>query len=428
MHITPRQLVYLYVALVILEGPLRKWVLPGSLGSFVAISRDPIALYLVWHGIRLGLFRPGWLRTLWLLTSAALAVGGLLSMFTSDVPLAVWAFGLRTNCLHFPLILIIPALIEPSDLDKLLRRLLMLALPIALLMVWQYRSPIDSFINSSALEGVSQLYAVEGKVRPPGPFTYNTGASEYFALINAFLFGGLVDRRLSVPWLIYGLSSTMLAVSVSGSRLMMATLAVVWFGALGTSQLRDFRIPSPRILLGVLGVATVLVLLISTTPLGSTINEGWSTTSDRLESANKTDGGVLSRAITAMTVPERILWQSPVIGYGLGLGTNFGAKAISGEVGFALAESEFERLILESGLMVAGLFLVMRWCFGGHVITKAWQAIGRNQRLPVGLCFANIVPMMVGQIARPTSMGFVVLCMAFSLVAAKASRHSAPSI
>lgn len=414
-----RNLVYWYAALVILEGPLRKWFLPEALGPLTAIARDPIAIVLLWQGYRRGLLAPLWLRDFWLLTALGMGGGGLLAMLGTTVPLDVWAYGLRTNLLHLPLILIIPALLTPGDLQLLLKRLLLLALPIALLMLWQYRSPIDSWINKSVLEGVMQIRATSGKVRPPGPFSFITGATEYFSFITAVFLGGLLDRRFPNSLIIYGLASSLLALSVSGSRLMQASLGVVWVGTLLVAFLSGRKLPSANALVGGIAAGLVLVLLINLSPLGDALQEGWQTTNKRITDANAEDGGVITRIQSALTIPERILWQAPVLGYGLGLGTNYGTKATKGTVGFSLSESELQRLLLESGLYIGGLFLLFRNALALHVGLQAWWALGQGIYLPISLFFAGVVGLSFGQIRLPTTMGFLVLAMAFALSAVR---------
>lgn len=417
MRITPRLLVVVYVALVILEGALRKWFVPGGLGALVAIARDPIALYLLWYGWREGLFAPEWLRQLWLVSAFAMAAAGLLALLDNTVPLVVWAFGLRTNLLHFPLVLIIPRLLDAQEFSKLLRRLLALALPIALLMVWQQRSPLSAFINAGAIEGAQQITASLDTIRPPGPFTFITGAAEYFALINGVIVGSFFDRSLDLRWIFYGLLSTVLAVSVSGSRLMTAMVAVVWIGSFALHWLRYARLPRLRLVVitGLIGMGLITILVLS--PLGGMALQGWDITTNRFEVANSHDGGFLNRFLSIITVPDAVIWNTPLFGHGLGLGTNFGAQVVTGSVGFALAEAEIPRVLLESGVLVGVLFLSLRVSFVGHVFLQAWNALVNANLLPVSLCFANITVAMFGQIARPTSMGFVVISLAFSLAA-----------
>lgn len=428
MRITARQLIYAYVALVILEGAIRKWLVPGGLGALVAIARDPIALYLVWHGWRQGLFVPSWLRQLWLLTAFCMAAAGLLSLLNSTIPLTIFLFGLRTNLLHFPLVLIIPGILNANDLQKLLRRLLLLSLPIALIMVWQHQSPLSAWINKGAIEGAAQVVAVVDTIRPPGPFSFITGAAEYFALINGVIIGSFFDRRFGISLITYGVLSTILAVSVSGSRLMTAMVSIVWVGSLGARFLRNVRPPRVRTVKIFVIIVLALLPLLVFTPLGGLVLKGWETTSDRFEVANTHDGGFFNRFQRIIAVPDSVLWETPLFGYGLGLGTNFGARVVTGAVGFALAEAEMPRILLESGVLVGGLFLVLRSSVVASVLINAWRSLGKSTQLPMSLCFANITVAVFGQIARPTSMGFVVLSLAFSLAASRfAAIQSTPS-
>lgn len=412
-------LILLYVALVILEGALRKWLVPGGLNSLVAIARDPIALVLLWRGYRQGLFQHDRLLLAWLLLAFVLAASGLLAQISAAQPLVIWVFGLRTACLHFALIPILARLITPATLQNALLRLLALAGPIALLMVWQYQSPVEAWINKVALDGGSLLLAAGGKVRPPGPFSFATGSAEYFALINAVLAGGFLSRTLSNRWLIYGLASSVLAASVSGSRLFWFYVLVVWAGTLSLHALRTLRLPRLEQVLQRAGLAALLALVLAFTPLRAFVAEGWETTSARFEEANAYDGGVLARATRSLSVPDFILRTTPPWGHGLGLGTNFGARLQQASVGFLLEENEWPRMIQESGLAAGGLFILFRLFVAVVVGSRAWAALAAGNALGLALFFSNLPILINGNIVRPTSMGFLVLSMAFSLAASR---------
>jgi hypothetical protein len=426
IRITPRGLVYVYIAMLILEGALRKWFVPGSLSKFIGIIRDPIALYLLWNGVNKGHWRRHWMFDLWWGVGVLLAVSGLLAMIEDPYPLNVWLFGLRIALLHFPLIFIIPHLLGPEDLDVLMRRLILLALPIALLMVWQYRSDAGAWVNRTAFEGGSLLQAA-GRVRPPGPFSFNTGAAEYFALINAFLMAGLLNERLPLPWIVYGGASTLLAYSVSGSRLMFGYLSIVWFGTLGLRWLARPRWPSFNQLVQIAAGLVLIVLLISFTPLGNFINEGRQTTEHRATTANKEDGGFFGRGLRMFSIPDHIVWQPQLFGRGIGIGTNYGSSLLTGQAGFVLEENEWPRVIQESGLVVGSLFIAFRLLMTLYVGLSAWKPLLRGDVLPTALFFSNTVIIVVGNIGRPTSQGFTVLSMALALTAARWSPSRSPA-
>jgi|694.fasta_scaffold75677_5 hypothetical protein len=420
---TERNLIFLYVALILLEGPIRKWLVPSSIGSLVAISRDPIALLLIFQAFRKNLFKPSWLCHSWIILVLLMGVGGVLAMFSNDLPIQIWVFGLRTNLLHLPLILIIPRCLNGNDLDKLLRMLLLLSLPMAILMLIQYRSPIDSWINASAQEGIKQIRGLTGVVRPPGLFTFITGAVEYFALINGIFLGWFLDKSRRVQLIAYGIVSTIIAYSVSGSRLMAGSIAVVWIGTLAVSFLFRPRLPSTKIIFSGLAIATLLALTVAATPLAATFQEGWSRTGKRFEQANKEDGGVGARLQQTLHIPEDIIWRAPMFGHGLGLGTNYGSKLASGSLGFALSESELQRILLESGFVIGIFFMIFRNILVLYTALVARKALSIGSHLPFSLFFVSVLNLSFGQFRLPTSMGFLVISMGFSLTAARLS-HS----
>lgn len=418
IRITPRGLVYAYIALIFFEGMVRKWVVSGQLSQYFGIIRDPIALALLWQGLVKGHWRRHWMFDLWWILGVLLATAGLLAMSATPYPINVWLFGLRIALLHIPLIFIIPQLLGPDDLDKLMQRLIALALPIALIMVWQYRSDAGAWINKTAFEGGSLLSAA-GKVRPPGPFSFNTGCAEYFAMINAFLIAGLLNGRLDLRWVVYGGASTLVAYSVSGSRLMFGYLSFVWLATVGLRWLARPRWPSFNQLLQIVAGLMLLVLLLSFTPLGNFINEGRVTTEKRATSANKEDGGITQRGFRMFQIPEEILWGTPPFGRGIGIGSNYGSKLIAGNAGFVLQENEWPRLIQESGLLVGSCYIAFRIIVALYVGLSSWRPLLRGDVLPIALFCSNLIVLVNGNISRPTSQGFAVISLGLALTAAR---------
>ncbi len=417
-----RDLILIYVVLVLVEGPIRKWLVPNSVGALVAISRDPIAIILIFQAFRKRLFKPFWLCHCWIFIVILMGVGGLITLLAIDLPLQVWAFGLRTNLLHLPLILIIPRCINSNDFDLMLKVLFFIALPMSILMLFQYRSPIDSWINSSAHDGVVQIRSVTGVVRPPGLFTFITGAVEYFTLINSIFLGWFLDRSRNPYFIVYGIVSTLLAFSVSGSRLMLGSLIVVWMGTFLAVAVFRPRVPSSKSVITGVFVTLILSIAIFATPLSGALQEGWANTSKRFEQANSEDGGISSRLFQALYIPDDIIWEAPIFGYGLGLGTNYGSKLTSGPLGFALSESEIQRNLLESGFLIGLLFLGFRNLIVFYVAIVARSSLLLGSHLPFSLFFASVLNLSFGQFRLPTSMGFLVISMAFSLAAARLAK------
>ena len=115
MKQTLKPLIWLYVFLLIGEGALRKWILPG-LSDALLIVRDPVLLLIYVEAIRQGVVRWNHFMTTFVVM-ATLAVG--LSLANGQDNPAILAYGLRTNFLHFPLIWVMAETLDRRDVDYL---------------------------------------------------------------------------------------------------------------------------------------------------------------------------------------------------------------------------------------------------------------------------------------------------------------------
>jgi hypothetical protein len=115
----------------------------------------------------------------------------------------------------------------------------------------------------------------------------------------------------------------------------------------------------------------------------------------------------------------KLLGDTPVIGYGIGLGSNFGAAMTAGGLGFLLGETEWERTVLEMGPLVAVLWLGVRCGFGFFIARQAWSCLRRGHALPWLLFGTECVAFFNGSTAQPTQLGFVVVTTGLCLAAIK---------
>jgi hypothetical protein len=94
-----RLCLWLYLVLVLLEGPLRKWLLPG-LSTPLLLVRDPVALLAVVWGW--GLLRRSSWAPLWIALSvvALLGFAATLVFGHQDLPTAI--YGVRVWLNPFP--------------------------------------------------------------------------------------------------------------------------------------------------------------------------------------------------------------------------------------------------------------------------------------------------------------------------------------
>ncbi|HWA85876.1 MAG TPA: hypothetical protein VG710_06615, partial [Opitutus sp.] len=220
-----KRLIWLYIVLLIFEGALRKWVLP-SLADPLLIVRDPvvIAIYI------LAFFKGKFPLNGWMIAIVALAFCSIVASFAAgQTNFFVLAYGLRINYGHLPLIWVMASVLTRRDVERIGSFLLLVAVPMTLVMVLQFKSPIDARINRGigGDEG-GQIYGALGRIRPPGFFSFITGPQFFYPLVAAFFFhqvGG--HRRLRMPLLIACGLAVLVALPVSISRTVMLGTALV---------------------------------------------------------------------------------------------------------------------------------------------------------------------------------------------------------
>jgi hypothetical protein len=407
MHRPVKHLVWLYIALLLVEGALRKWVLP-SLADPLLVVRDPVLLAIYGLALRAGIFPVNRyviaLGVFAVLSVAASVLGGHLH------PVVI-AYGLRTNYLHLPLIWIMGAVLTRRDVEVIGAGLLVAAVPMALVMVKQFRSPMDAFINRGVgSDEVGQLFGADGRIRPPGLFAFISGPQLFFPLCAAFFFDEIGGAK-RLPWYVLlacGLAvAVALPVSISRS-VMLGTVVVglVFVCALPFSSARFSALARPLLLLAVLGVG------LSRLPV---FREGADVFMMRWDSAESEAGaaawsGVLDRTVSGFTNPAYFLGIAPALGHGIGAGSNVGARLLSGDVGFSLAEEEWGKVLLELGPALGAAFILFRLSLTGWLGWLAWRAL-RDERdaLPLLLFSACALTLLQGQWAPPTVLGFAVV-------------------
>jgi hypothetical protein len=108
--------------------------------------------------------------------------------------------------------------------------------------------------------------------------------------------------------------------------------------------------------------------------------------------------------------------RAPIGGYGLGIGTNGGAKFLTGRAMFLLTEGEWGRVVLESGPILGLAYLAWRTILTFTLGLFSFRQLKRGAILPVMLYAAGFLALLNGQFGQPTNLGFAVfvcgLCLA----------------
>jgi hypothetical protein len=405
---TLRSLVWLYFWLLLWEGALRKWFFP-SLSTPLLVVRDPVVLLIYAIAMAKRVFP----LNRFILLIAALGIVSFGASLVVFDRLGIMAYGLRTNFLHLPLIFVLPNIMPPKDVVRMGRWLLLLSLPMTVLVIYQFISPSGTWINAAAGgELGGQMIAVSGRVRPAGIFSFVTGMVSFLSVVAAVLLSGFLDQKQLPRWLcVAGIPALLLSLTLSGSRSAVACVTIIVIAALliCARQFERFsRVLTPALL------AYITFLGFCYLPLfraGLEVHEG------RFKAGGGVNRGIIARYLGAFGESLEIAGQTPLLGRGLGIGTNAGAALLTGSRTFLLGESEWSRVVGESGPILGYAYLMLRVAICLFIARRCWAAVARGQALPFLLIASNGLDLISGQFGQPTTLGFAVLFSGLALAA-----------
>jgi hypothetical protein len=405
---TLRLLVWLYFWLLLWEGALRKWFFP-SLSTPLLVVRDPVVLLIYAIALAKGIFP----FNRFILAMAALGIvsfGASLIVFDR---LGIIAYGLRTNFLHLPLIFVLPNVMRQKDVLRMGRWLLLLSLPMTVLVIYQFISPPGAWINAAAGgELGGQMLAVGSRVRPAGIFSFVTGMVSFLGVVAAVLLSGFLDQKQLPRWLcVAGIPALLLSLTLSGSRSAIASVTVIVIAALLICA-RQFERFS-RVLMPAL-LAYITFVGFCYLPL---FREGLEVHEERLRAGGGVNRGIIARYFGDFGESIEIAGQTPLLGRGLGIGTNAGATLLTGSRSFLLGESEWSRVVGESGPILGYGYLMLRVAICLFIVRRCWADVARGQALPFLMIASNGLDLVSGQFGQPTTLGFAVLFSGLALAA-----------
>jgi hypothetical protein len=422
-----RQLIWLYLWLLLIEGVLRKWVIPRFSDPLLLV-RDPVMLGIYYYAIRARVFpRNFWVNSLWVLALLTLVATILLARFSlvsgyvPTIPLLeVTVYGMRTNFLHLPIIFMMASVFDEEDVKKFGWWILILMIPMGLLMAAQFRASPDSFINRTAgLSEAEQLTAGGGKIRPPGTFSFISGPVFYMSLTAAFLIYGALRRTVYNNWLLISAGVALaIGIFISGSKSSVIAVLLVVFALIAILIVRPRAVNKFgwTLIIGVVGA-----VIVSRLPI---FKEGFQILSDRFTSAAEATEttiirGTIERVISDFTEGFKSCGSFPLFGYGLGIGTNVGGRILIGRPAFLLAESEWTRVLAESGPILGLAFLIWRTLFVLYLGRLSFIALKRDNLLPILLFGSGFIVLLNGQLGQPTLLGFAVILNGLCLAATR---------
>jgi O-antigen ligase len=303
--------------------------------------------------------------------------------------------------LHLPLIYLIPKIFTREDVIRMGKYTLWISVPMAILVVVQFISPTSSWINMSVGGGEGNMMA-GGHVRPPGTFSFTTGMVSFSGLSSCFIFWTLTETKTYSRLLtILGLLALVISLSVSGSRSAVIEVAVSFVAMLWVWSHQGKLMANVIILLPAVLLAFFLLSYFSF------VGSGIEVLSDRFSEGGA--AGIFGRVLSGFFAPLQYIDTVPLLGYGLGVGTSAGAVLRTGNRDFLLAEGEWSRVVLESGLILGFSYLFLRVAIVVQLLNRAAKAISENNSLAPILCVLGAVHILVDQFGQTTALGFCVI-------------------
>ena len=405
-----KNLIWVYFLLLLFEGALRKWFLPG-LSQGLLIIRDPVVIWIYFLCFNKGIFP---LHNKYLQRCFQwIALAIILSILVNRAhPLTV-AFGARTNLLHFPLIFIMARVLNKKDLINFGKAFLLLALPMTWVVAQQFQSDRFDAINVAAGGVGHQIMTSGEKVRASGTFSFVSGIVFYYCFTTAYIIYGFLVKGSFPKWMLYlGTSATLLAMVTAGSRSVIAECLQVMacIGFLAYYKPGEFG----KIFASIFGLSVLGLVLYSQVDL---FKEGLNFLSLRFEEAANVEGNPIEAYFTRyydiIVSPYYYNMWTGYLGNGLGTATRAGS-ALGGGMGGA--EISWSRHVLESGLLLGGLFICWRIWLSKDILITCINAIKKGNYLAIFLFGASGPIILFAPYGQPTNLGFAAfgggLCLA----------------
>jgi hypothetical protein len=398
--------IWAYFFLLIFEGALRKWFLPG-LATPLLIVRDPLVLWIFYQCWKKNLLPSNiYLNSMLIVGSIAV----LTAVFIGHGSLTVALYGARGFLIHFPMVFIIGKIMNHNDVIKVGKMVLLIAIPMAVLIAIQFYSPQSAWVNRGLGndEAGAGFSGAMGYFRPPGTFSFTLGVATFFGLVASFVLYFWMNKKLIRSWLlILATIGLIMAIPLTISRgLLFQVIISCAFLFIAVIRKPEY--------IGKIIIGTVIIILavsiLAYLPFFNTATEAFSA---RLTNAGATEGGMKGTLVDRFLGEQISAFDNamtqPYFGYGLGMGTNAGSKLLTGNVQYLIAEGEWPRVIGEMGLLIGVIVLLIRISLSVKLFFASLKKMQKGQLLPWMLLSFALILMINGNWAQPTALGFYAL-------------------
>lgn len=396
--------IWTYFILLVFEGALRKWIVPG-LSTPLLLVRDPIALFILLYAYKHRQFPNSFYIRIMMLMGV---VSILTTLATGHGNIMVAIYGARTIMVHFPLMFVIGHIFEKEDVEKIGKAVLWISIPMALIIAMQFFSPQTAWINRGVggnTEGAG--FSGSGEFfRPSGTFSFTNGLVLYFSLVCVFVFYFFIQAdKIKKYLLIASAFSLLVAIPFSISRTLLFNFIIelmMMVIAVSRNSKHIYKI------ITLFGIGVIALGILSQTEFFQ-VSTGAFT--DRFETANDVEGGLenvfVDRFLGGMLKALTESTEQPFFGMGIGMGSNVGAQLLMGNSNvFLISEEEWGRIIGEMGPLLGILLIFIRLQFATSMALKSFKVMHKENFLPWMLIGVSFILLLQGQWAQPTSLGF----------------------
>lgn len=412
-----RLLLWVYFFMLIFEGALRKWILPG-LSNPLLLAREPVCLAALVIGWPY-LVRGPWIKWILLLLGiGVLAFVLALAFGHGDLPTAL--YGARVMVLQLPIVFLFGTVFNRDDAWTFARMILIITIPMTVLIALQFSLPSSHILNiAPGGEGTAGFSGAMGKMRPPGTFSFINGLATFYGLSAACCAAWILDGTRKTPaWAWISAGALIFSLPISISRSMFFMYALVMIAALAASILSGRA--ARNFLIGGCVIAGMFLLVSRSEFFQDALQVfevRWQIATDS-EGGEDGVAGVLDHRVGGVLRDGfSMISETPLAGVGIGLGTNIGAVRVSGERAFLVAEGAWASTVGELGPVLGFLVIAMRVGFGCLILMIAILQARRGNVLPLVLGGCVLPMIFIGGTAQPTALGFLVFGAGFMLAA-----------
>ncbi len=355
-YLSWQQLIKGVLFLIIIDGALRKWVLPQA-SNLIYLMKDFVLVcayikYFLLSHKQKPLIKNNYVDFIHIFLALA-SVWLLFQSFNSDLgsPI-IGIFGLTRYLLYVPLMWMLPHLFNSEeDLYRFLRNYLLCLIPVCVLGIFQFYSPPSSFLNIApgGEEASEALGFGEGKIRISSVFAFPNIYTAYLILCFGLLLPFITtEKKQSLFWKIIAFLELFLIIAncfMTGSRGVMANSALILLGYLLIKSIDNFAIILK--FLQKIAIPTVIVIFLLSRYFAPAI--------ESFTARGASSGEFSGRIGYALSI-QSIPGKSIIDGYGTGA-TQSGSQPIKRLLSLPAGltppsgEAEIHRITIEVGII-----------------------------------------------------------------------------